>query len=142
MRALLDVNVLLALMDKDHIRHQNALTWWRRERESGWASCPLTQNGFVRILCQANYPERPTAAQAIGQLRLQLAEPGHEFWPDDISVTDSGLFDRSRILGPKQITDVYLLALAMKKGGRLVTFDRAIPLAAVRGAEPRRLVML
>jgi uncharacterized protein len=142
MRALLDVNVLLALMDKDHIHHRNALTWWRRERESGWASCPLTQNGFVRILCQGNYPERPTAARAIEQLRLQLAEPGHEFWPDDISVTDSGHFDRSRILGPKQITDVYLLALAVKKGGRLVTFDRAIPLAAVRGAEPRRLVML
>jgi toxin-antitoxin system PIN domain toxin len=142
MRALLDVNVLLALMDRDHIHHLPTLAWWRSERDNGWASCPLTQNGFVRIACRGEYPGRPTAAQAIEQLRLQLAEPSHEFWPDDISVTDTGRFDRTRILGPKQIADVYLLALAVKKGGRLVTFDRAIPLAAARGAEPRQLVLL
>ena len=142
MRALLDVNVLLALMDRDHIHHQPALAWWRSERDNGWASCPLTQNGFVRIVCQGHYPGRPTAAEAIEQLRLQLGEPSHEFWPDDISITDATLLDRSRILGPKQITDVYLLGLAVKNGGRFVTFDRAIPLAAVRGAAPRQLVML
>jgi uncharacterized protein len=142
MRALLDVNVLLALMDSAHIHHGAALAWWRNEREEGWASCPLTQNGFVRIVCQGNYPERPTVAQAIEQLRLQLDEPGHEFWPDDISIIEAAQFDRARILGPKQISDVYLLALAVKNGGRLVTFDRGIPLAAVRGAEPRHLVMM
>ncbi len=142
MRALLDVNVLLALMDSDHIHHRPALAWWRRERDNGWASCALTQNGFVRIVCQGNYPGRPTAAQAVEQLRLQLAESAHEFWPDDISIADDGLIDRMRILGPKQITDVYLLALAVKKGGRLVTFDRSIPLAAARGAQPRHLVAI
>ena len=142
MRALLDVNVLLALMDRDHIHHRAALAWWRSERGNGWASCPLTQNGFVRISCQGNYPRRPTAAQAIAQLRLQLADPSHEFWPDDISVADDDLFDRTRILGPKQLTDVYLLALAVKNGGRLATFDRSIPLAAVRGAELRHLAVI
>jgi len=142
MRSLLDVNVLLALMDSAHVHHGAALAWWRSERDKGWASCPLTQNGFVRIICQGEYPKRPTAAQAIEQLRLQLAERGHEFWPDDISIIEAGLFDRSRILGPKQISDVYLLALAVKNGGRLVTFDRGVPLRAVRGAEPRHLVTM
>jgi len=142
MRALLDVNVLLALMDRDHIHHRPALAWWRSERGNGWASCPLTQNGFVRILCQANYPRRRTAAQAIEQLRLQLAEPSHQFWQDDISIADDSQFDRTRILGPNQITDVYLLALAVKNGGRLATFDRSIALAAARGAEPRHLAMI
>lgn len=142
MRALLDVNVLLALMDKDSVHHGAALAWWRNERDKGWASCPLTQNGFVRIACQGRYPLRPTAAQALVLLRLQLGQPSHEFWPDDISIADAELFDSNRILGPKQITDVYLLALAVKHGGRLVTFDRAIPLAAVRSAKPRDLVVL
>jgi uncharacterized protein len=142
MRALLDVNVLLALMDSAHVHHGAALAWWRNERDKGWASCPLTQNGFVRIVCQGRYPERPTAAQAIEQLRLQLAEPGHEFWPDDVSIAETALFDRTRILGPKQISDVYLLALAVKNGGRFVTFDRSVPLRAVRGAEPKHLAML
>ena len=142
MRALLDVNVLLALMDSAHVHHRLALAWWRTERDKGWASCPLTQNGFVRIACQGRYPKAPTAAQAIDQLRLQLAEPGHEFWPDDISIAETALFDRTRILGPKQITDVYLLALAVKNGGRLVSFDRSVPLRAVRAAEPKHLVMI
>jgi uncharacterized protein len=142
MRALLDVNVLLALMDSAHVHHGLALAWWRAERDKGWASCPLTQNGFVRIACQGRYPKRPTAAQAIEQLSLQLAEPSHEFWPDGISIAEAALFDRTHILGPKQIADVYLLALAVKNCGRLVTFDRGVPLRAVRAAEPKHLVML
>jgi toxin-antitoxin system PIN domain toxin len=129
-------------MDKDNIHHRPALAWWRKERDNGWASCPLTQNGFARIACQGRYPLRPTAAQAIALLRRQLGEPGHEFWPDDISIADETLFDNSRILGPKQITDVYLLALAVKHGGRLVTFDRSIALTAARGAMAQHLAML
>lgn len=142
MRALLDVNVLLALMDRDHIHHQAALKWWRSDRDHGWASSPLTQNGFVRISCQRSFPGRPMVAQAIEQLRLQIAESDHQFWPDDISISDNVRFEQGRMLGPNQITDVYLLALAVKNGGRLVTFDQAIPLGAVPGAESRHLVML
>lgn len=142
MRALLDVNVLLALMDRDHVHHSAALQWWRSDRDHGWASCPLTQNGFVRISCQGDFPGRPTVAQAIEQLRRQIAESDHVFWPDDVSIADDGWFDRGRLLGPNQITDVYLLALAVKNGGRLVTFDQGIPLRAVRGAEPKHLVVV
>lgn len=142
MRALLDVNVLLALMDRDHVHHRAALQWWRSDRDHGWASCPLTQNGFVRISCQGDFPGRPMVPQAIEQLRRQIAESDHVFWPDDISVTDASWFDRSHLLGPNQITDAYLLALAVKNGGRLVTFDRGVAVRAVRGAEARHVVML
>ena len=79
---------------------------------------------------------------ALGVLRAQIAGPNHEFWPDDISIADDSLFDHAHILGPNQITDVYLLALAVKNGGRLVTFDRGLPIKSVRGAEARHLVVL
>jgi toxin-antitoxin system PIN domain toxin len=142
MRALLDVNVLLALMDRDHVHHGAALQWWRSDRAHGWASCPLTQNGFVRISCQGDFPGRPTVAQAIDHLGRQISESDHVFWPDDVSLAEEGRFDRSRLLGRNQITDAYLLALAVKNGGRLVTFDRGVSLRAVRGAEARHLTVL
>ena len=142
MRALLDVSVLLPLFDIGHIQHQRALAWCTENAEAGWASCPLTQNGFVRIACQPGYPRPSRMIDAVGVLREQIEEPDHEFWPDDISITDDALFDRAHILGPNQITDVYLLGLAVKNGGRLVTFDRGLPLKVVRGAEPKHLVVL
>jgi hypothetical protein len=142
MRALLDISVLLPLFDTGHIQHQRAKTWCSENAEAGWASCPLTQNGFVRIACQPGYPRPARLIDALGVLASQLGLPDHEFWPDGISITDATLFDHSRILGPNQITDVYLLGLAVKNGGRLVTFDRGLPLKAVRGAEARHLVAL
>src|SRR5262245_4633150 len=94
----------------------------------GWASCPLTQNGFARIVSKPGY-DRPVPLQtALAALTAQLAQSEHEFWQDDISITDGRFFDRSHILGPNQITDVYLLALAVKNAGRFVTFDRGLPL--------------
>jgi uncharacterized protein len=142
MRALLDVNVLLALMDRDHVHHRAALRWWRSDKDQGWASCPLTQNGFVRISCQSIFPGRPTVANAVDQLRRQIVGSDHAFWPDDVSIADAGLFDRSRLLWPRQITDAYLLALAVKNGGRLVTFDRGIVTQSVHGAEQRHLMVI
>lgn len=134
MRALFDVNVLLALMDEDHLHHARALSWWAENSKHGWASCPLTQNGFVRVSSQPNYPNRQPPANAILQLRTQIETSDHEFWADDVSIVDVAIISSGRILGPNQITDLYLLALAVKHGGRLVTFDGAISLAAVRGA--------
>jgi uncharacterized protein len=96
----------------------------------------------VRIVSQPKYPRRAPLVDAAITLRAQLAQPDHEFWPDDISITDDRHFDVTRILGPNQITDVYLLGLAVKNGGRLVTFDRGLPIKAVRGAEARHLVAL
>jgi toxin-antitoxin system PIN domain toxin len=141
-RALLDVNMLLALFDAEHLHHARALAWWTDNRENGWASCPLTQNGFVRIISGDRYQRRRLMSDAMALLRAQIARPGHAFWPDDVSLTDPQRFDHTRVLGPNQITDAYLLALAVKNGGRLVTFDQAIPLSAVRGAEPRHVATI
>jgi toxin-antitoxin system PIN domain toxin len=141
-RALFDVNMLLALFDPGHIHHEAARAWWLTHRSEGWASCPLTQNGFARIISKPGY-QRPVALPtAVSMLRAQLSQSDHEFWPDAISIADDQLFDQSFILGPHQITDVYLLGLAVKHGGRLVTLDRGLPLRAVRGAEARHLIVL
>ena len=142
MRALLDVNVLLALFDRAHIHQTRAQTWWSANDRPGWASCPLTQNGFVRIASQKGYPRPSPFADVLTVLDEQIAKDDHKFWPDDISITDGRWFDHAYVLGPNQITDVYLLALAVKNGGRLVTFDRGLPLRAVHGAQAQHLVVL
>src|ERR1044072_860479 len=142
MRALLDVNVLLALLDADHVDHAAARNWLEREIEGGWASCPISQNGFVRIVSQPGYPSPVPPAEAIRRLELATRRAEHEFWPCDLSLLDDAIVDSTRLHGPKQETDVYLLALAVAKGGRVVTFDRPIPLAAVVGARSAQLVVL
>jgi len=80
--------------------------------------------------------------EALGLLFEEIAVTDHAFWPDDISLLDEQLIDRNHVLGPKQLTEIYLLALAAKHGGRLVTFDRTVPIAAVRGAQARHLVVI
>lgn len=142
MRALFDVNLLIATFDEEHVLHERAQQWWAANRAQGWASCPLTQNGFVRIVSQPNYANPISVEAALELFGEQIAGTDHAFWPDDVSLIDSRCFDGARILGPKQLTDVYLLALAVKNGGRLATLDHAIPLAAVRGAEPRHVVVI
>jgi toxin-antitoxin system PIN domain toxin len=141
-RALLDVCVLIPLFDAGHVHHRRAMTWYAENTEAGWASCPLTQNGFVRIVCEPKYPRPALMRDALAVLRWQIARPDHEFWPDDFSPTEDARSDPACILHPGQLTDVYLLALAVGHGGRLVTFDRGLPLKAVRGAESRHLVVL
>jgi toxin-antitoxin system PIN domain toxin len=141
-RALFDINVLLALFDAEHIHHRQALAWWSDNRDGGWASCPLTQNGFVRVISGARYPRARSFADAMAVMRAQIEQSDHAFWVDDISIADAGIFDHGRLFGPNQITDVYLLALALKNGGRFVTFDRAVPVRAVRDAGPQHLVTL
>lgn len=142
MRSLLDVNFLIALLQPDHVHHSSAHRWWTENRSGGWASCPLTQNGFVRIVSQARYSNPIPVTRALALLQEETAATDHAFWPDDVSLTDLQRFDSERILGPKQLTDIYLLALAVKNGGRLATLDRAIPIAAVRGAEPRHVAVI
>jgi toxin-antitoxin system PIN domain toxin len=133
-RALFDVNVLVALFDEDHIHHARAQRWWSAHNKDGWATCPITQNGFIRVISQAAYPNSVSVTFAHDLLARQVAGTDHVFWPDDVSLLDEQLFDRSRVLGHKQLTDVYLLGLAVKNGGRLVTFDHAVPIGAVRAA--------
>ncbi len=142
MRVLFDVNVLIAIVDEQHVHHWVAHEWWAANRSAGWATCPLTENGLARIMSQSGYKNRVTTTFAIDLLAEQMDATDHAFWPDDISLRDGTRFDPSCILGPSQITDVYLLALAVKNGGRLATLDRSVPLRAARGAEPGHLAML
>ena len=132
---LLDVNVLVALFDPDHVHHDLAHDWFAEHRESGWATSPLTENGFVRVLSHPAYATPPhRAADLVDRLRRLRASGGHEFWEDDVSLCDGDLFDVRLAGASKQVTDVYLLGLAVRHKGRLATFDRHIPVKAVRGA--------
>jgi len=142
MRALLDVNVLIALLDAAHVHHPLARTWLEANIEAGWASCPLTQNGCIRIMSQPGYPGAQTPAAVAARLAEAAATQWHEFWPDDLNGLETGVLDWTQVLSSRQLTDAYLLALAVKHGGCLVTLDRAVPLAAVRGAADHHLEVL
>ena len=142
MRSLLDVNVLIALLDPDHVQHEPAWRWFRAEAKQGWASCPITQNGCVRIMSQPAYPNPFPPSAVVERLGAAVRQALPEFWPDDLSLLDGGAVDATRIHGPKQVTDVYLLALAARRGGRLVTFDGSIPLGAVPGATRKHLGLI
>jgi uncharacterized protein len=139
---LLDVNVLLALLDSDHVDHVRALEWLNGTIESGWASCPITQNGFVRVVSQPRYPSPVAPAAAAELLEHATKTPWHEFWPCDISLLDPAVIDRTRVHGPRQVTDAYLLALAVHHGGRFATFDRSLVLSAAPGATPHHVVVI
>lgn len=142
MRALLDINVLLALLDSDHVDHELARDWISGRIDQGWASCALTQNGFVRVISQPRYPNPVPPSVAIDRLRRASATEHHQYWTCSVTLLDRRNVDSDRVHGPRQVTDVYLLALAAAHGGRFVTFDRTIPLSAAPGAGPQHLVVL
>lgn len=142
MRALLDVNVLIALLESDHTSHRSAVAWFSEHGSDGWASCPITQNGCVRIMSHPGYPNTRSVVEVVERLRSATAHSAHDFWPDDQSVLDEKLIDPTRVHGARQLTDVYLLALAVKRGGRLVTFDSTIAINAVKGTKAQHLVKL
>lgn len=141
-RALLDVNVLLALLDSDHVDHVFAREWLHSEITAGWASCSVTQNGFVRIVSQARYPSPVAPAQAIARLAAASTSAHHQFLASSVSILESGTVNPTKILSSRHVTDVFLLALATAHNSRLVTFDRSIPLSAVKHASPANLVVL
>lgn len=144
MRALLDVNVLIALLDEAHVAHTVASAWLADHvnRGDGWASCPLTQNGCIRIMSQPAYPGQLVAAQVAARLGQATRHASHAFWPDSISLLDPDTLDWQRVLGHRQVTDNYLLALAVRHGGQFVTLDARISTGAVPGAAPEHLVVL
>ena len=130
------------MFDPDHVSHELAITWFERHARQGWASCPLTQNGCIRIMSSPSYANPQPVQALVRRLDEACRESIHEFWPDAPSLLDSAVFDATRIHGPRQITDVYLLGLAVRHGGRFVTFDGRIPLQAVQHATERNLVVL
>jgi toxin-antitoxin system PIN domain toxin len=144
MRALLDVNVLIALLDANHVFHEKAHDWWEKNQAQGWASCPLSENGVVRIMTGTAYPrqKRFVPREVIGSLQNFASTSAHQFWADDLSLRGIAVFDSERILNGQHLTDFYLLALAAKNQGRLVTFDQNISLSPVRIAKPENLLVL
>jgi uncharacterized protein len=139
--ALLDVNVLVALFDPAHVHHDIAHAWFADNRDHGWATCPLTENGFLRT---ANVGRREfvPVPELVDHLDTFRSTHGHHFWVDDLSLVDRRLFNASVMHGRRQLTDIYLLGLAVKQQARLVTLDQRIPLAAVKGAQAENLVVL
>ncbi len=142
MRALLDVNVLIALLDADHSLHARATQWFGSHARAGWASCPITENGCVRIMSHLGYQNALPVRAVIERLAEASASTFHAFWPDDISLLDAQVADPARIHGPRQLTDLYLLALAVQHGGQFVTFDNSVSIDAVRRAEKKHIVIL
>jgi hypothetical protein len=142
MRALLDINVLIALLDQDHSLHDRAREWYGRNAANGWTSCPITQNGCARIMSHPGYPNALPVHAVFERLREATRNSRHEFWPDDVSLLEPRIADASRIHGPRQLTDLYLLALAVSRDGRFATFDTSVPVSAIKGAEKKHLVTL
>lgn len=142
MRAFLDVNVLIALLDGSHLHHGLATDWLTNHIDEGWASSPITQNGCVRILSQPSYPNPVPAAQVAWRLAEATQHPSQAFWADSISLLHPGHLVWERILSSRHVTDAYLLALAVQQGGCFVTLDRGLPLNAVGGALPAHLVVI
>lgn len=131
---LLDVNILVAMHDADHPANQMALDWFHNNAMNGWATCPLTENGFMRVYSQTAYKGRtdaPTASFYLLDTLKQTYQASHTFWNDSVSFSNPTLFLPSKVAGHKQITDIYLLGLCQQNGGTLVTLDTGITTAAI-----------
>ncbi|WP_446832018.1 TA system VapC family ribonuclease toxin [Candidatus Foliamicus sp.] len=113
--------------------HDSATHWLRNNVRHGWSTCPITQNGCLRIMSQPDYPNSLRLHEVAGRLRSWTETKYHRFWPDDVSLLTRRAVEWKRLLGAKQITDAYLLALAVKRRGRFVSFDSRIDAAAVAG---------
>ena len=141
--ALLDVNVLVALFDPDHIHHDAAHDWFADYRRFGWATCPLTENGFLRTASQLARVRDPLPISTLTQgLRTFTSSREHEFWSEGFSFLDERLFDLALARGHQQLTDIYLLGLVVRRKGVLATFDQKIPIDTVKGARREHLAVL
>jgi toxin-antitoxin system PIN domain toxin len=142
-RHLLDVNLLIALAWPQHVHHAQAHAWFNRVGHSRWATCPLTQLGFVRI---SSNPKIVSSAvsprEALVALQRMTALPGHAFWPDDVSPAGQTEFAALSLVGHRQVTDAYLLALCRRHKGRLATLDRGLAELCGSAAERAKLIEL
>jgi toxin-antitoxin system PIN domain toxin len=139
---LLDINVLIALIDPEHEFHEQAHAWFQWSGRHGWATCPITENGCLRIMSEPSYPFPGLTVERVRGILGELVRvPGHEFWPDSLSVLDAAGFSLAGTT-PKQLTDLYLLGLAVRNSGRLVTLDGRIPWQSVAGCAPENLEVL
>ncbi|MDE1947381.1 MAG: VapC toxin family PIN domain ribonuclease [Burkholderiales bacterium] len=133
---LLDVNVLIALVDPAHVQHDQAHDWFARVGHRGFATCPLTENGLIRIVGHPKYPNSPGPPSVVVQSLVAIRGlPGHKFWSDDVSIADAGFFVPELLSSHSRVTDGYLLALAHAKGGRLATMDQKLATEVVPGGK-------
>jgi len=141
---LLDVNVLIALMWPTHEGHKQVRPWFHRNSGEGWATCPFTQAAFVRIVSNpAFFPDAVDPQEAVNILEVNLKDPRHRFWTDDVSFLKAVQPFSKRLVGHKQVTDAYLLGLALHKKGKLVSLDRGIlELLPEKGMERDLVVVL
>jgi toxin-antitoxin system PIN domain toxin len=124
---LLDTNLLIALLWPSHERHEPALKWFSRHRAKGWATCPLTQAGFVRIVSNPAFSrDAVQPREAVHVLTANTAAKDHAFWPDEVPFAEAVGFAGVRLVGHQQVTDAYLLGLAIRRGGILATLDQRI----------------
>jgi len=138
---LLDINVLIALVDEVHASHNKVQAWFRQLDGKHWATCPLTEAGFVRILSNPAYPApRLDVHEAVELLSALIRLPGHRFWPADLSLGEAIAPFQHRLFGHKQVSDAYLLGLAIKHKGTLATLDRGVQ--ALAGDEFARHLLL
>ncbi len=143
MIALLDVNVLVALAWPNHIHHEMALHWFEKHRPSGWATCPLTQSGFVRVSSNKQViPEAKTPAEALLLLRRITELEKHVFWMDDINLAHSDLIAPEKLIGHRQVTNAHFVALAIRHKGQLATFDRGVAEVVPLSSQDSTLVIL
>ena len=142
-RYLLDVNVLIALIDPAHVQHDRAHDWFAAQGRQAWATCPLTENGVIRIVGHPRYPNSPGTPAAVAELMaVLLALGGHEFWPDDVTLLDTQRILPARLLDSSQVTDTYLLALAVAHGGQFATVDRHLVTdAVINGRQALHLIV-
>jgi toxin-antitoxin system PIN domain toxin len=133
---LLDVNVLIALVDPGHVQHDQAHNWFARVGHQAFATCPLTENGLVRIVGHPKYPNSPGPPSAVLQSLIAIRSlPGHTFWPDHLSIADAAFFASQLLSSHSRVTDSYLLALAHANGGRLATMDQKLATEVVPGGK-------
>jgi len=131
---LLDTNVLIALVWPSHSAHLRAQHWFAKNARQGWATCPMTQCGFVRVSSNPAFsPHALSSAEALVLLRANLNHPAHSFWPDDFDLGPMSDFAAQELSGHQQVTDAYLLSLAMHHHGKLATLDRGIVAWGERG---------
>jgi toxin-antitoxin system PIN domain toxin len=129
---LLDVNLLLALFDAEHAHHEAAHAWWGQETTESWSTCAITENGFLRIATGKAYPAiDEDFATLVEDFRAFCQHRDHVFWSADISLID--IIPNSVQVRPNEITDIYLLALALTRGGKLATLDQKIPAHLIPG---------
>jgi uncharacterized protein len=133
---LLDVNVLIALIDPSHLQHDQAHSWFSHTGHRGFATCPLTENGLVRIVGHPKYPNSPGPPNVVVQsLAAIRALQGHKFWPDSLSIADEAFFAPELLSSHTRVTDSYLLALAHANKGRLATMDQKLATDVVPGGK-------